>query len=962
MENKYVIGFLILFIASASVVYIQLTDQVKIRVDVDKTTFYVPHETYPWIWTVSGIEENRLFDGSSLMNRDRSETRVSTIVDNLTEEVWIIRETRYIRGPLIRDTYFFDGDIGDVEQFPVSHTVEIFNASGKFYRYTVDRLSDTGPKRKLTGETALSFGKNMKVEFEPNYRWAWIGWPYGADSFSVQYDIESDYETFNVRLFDPPPNIEFVSPTPANATITSDTNVTINVSIAVEVLDEVKFNWNGTNFTIFNNSLVLMMNLDNVNALGENDTHVVDLSGFGNNGTVLNESIFNTTGRYGGAFEFNASFSGVNDYIDLGNGKFDFTNITVCVWINPDDLGADRRIVTSGSENSNLWALTVTSSSTVTMINQTASYTSPDTSVLNTNQWYHICGLTDPNQIYLDGILQTATRTEGWSFEANSKIGSRGTTFNFDGTIDEVRIWNSSLTAAEIQQLYFTNLQKVNSTQWYLYVNQSLNSTDGLTDGIYTYQAFAQDDAGNLSQTEERTITVDTTPPNINFVSPTPANGTTTSNPNVTINISITEANLNEVIFNWNGTNHTFFNDSTVLMMNFDNVSALGENNTHIVDISGNGNNGTVGGGNVTTTDTQFNIGRSLQFDGIDDFVNLTASNQIITNDNDWAIELRFKKEGNLDISTSERLVTFRRGATGSAVIIFFLDGTPDRLQATYHNGAGFIDIFIENLSNLGNEWHHVEFTYDGTIFRTYLDGEPKDTSTDTFSGFGSGIAHLGYSADAFTQFLEGKIDELQIRNAISSADVLESSFKSLRKHDTDKWLLYVNQTLNSTAGLDDGVYTYQSFAKDNIGNVNQTEERTITIAAGLDLNFSIWNGTAYVGASTLSINFACEATQTQCEPTNQDVGSSQSIYQVCNNGTLIGDIDFKMDAVCPNIALLCDDDFTPAGAITLSTINQEIHTNLAVSSCVDISCWADYSNPTAGCFFNVNATIIDAT
>jgi len=43
----------------------------------------------------------------------------------------------------------------------------------------------------------------MKVHLHPNYRWAWIGWPYGSDSVSAQYDIKSDYEVFNVRLFDP---------------------------------------------------------------------------------------------------------------------------------------------------------------------------------------------------------------------------------------------------------------------------------------------------------------------------------------------------------------------------------------------------------------------------------------------------------------------------------------------------------------------------------------------------------------------------------------------------------------------------------------------------------------------------------------------------------------------------------------------------------------------------------------
>ncbi|PKM92301.1 MAG: hypothetical protein CVU81_01190, partial [Euryarchaeota archaeon HGW-Euryarchaeota-1] len=46
--------------------------------------------------------------------------------------------------------------------------------------------------------------------------------------------------------------------------------------------------------------------------------------------------------------------------------------------------------------------------------------------------------------------------------------------------------------------------------------------------------------------------------PVLAFVSPTPANNTTTNKTNAEINISITEQNLDTFIFNWNGTNTTY--------------------------------------------------------------------------------------------------------------------------------------------------------------------------------------------------------------------------------------------------------------------------------------------------------------------------------------------------------------------------------------------------------------------
>jgi len=147
----------------------------------------------------------------------------------------------------------------------------------------------------------------------------------------------------------------------------------------------------------------------------------------------------------------------------------------------------------------------------------------------------------------------------------------------------------------------------------------------------------------------------DTTPPGISFISPTPANATSTSDTSMEINISITNASdLDSFKLNWNGTNTTvaginstildinvtlsslngfswkvngssynFYNDSLILMLNFDNVSALGENETNVVDVSEYGNNGTLNGGIALTTGK---YGKALQFDGIDDYLQYPVS------------------------------------------------------------------------------------------------------------------------------------------------------------------------------------------------------------------------------------------------------------------------------------------------------------------------------------------------
>jgi hypothetical protein len=60
----------------------------------------------------------------------------------------------------------------------------------------------------------------------------------------------------------------------------------VNISIREPNLEVFKFNWNGTNYSFYDSSLVLAMNFNNNSAIGENVTKAVDISKYGNNGTI----------------------------------------------------------------------------------------------------------------------------------------------------------------------------------------------------------------------------------------------------------------------------------------------------------------------------------------------------------------------------------------------------------------------------------------------------------------------------------------------------------------------------------------------------------------------------------------------------------------------------------------------------------------------------------------------------
>ncbi|MFH1642648.1 MAG: LamG-like jellyroll fold domain-containing protein [Nanoarchaeota archaeon] len=732
--------------------------------------------------------------------------------------------------------------------------------------------------------------------------------------------------------------IGFMNPTPANNTNQTKQYFKVNVSITESSLKEITYNWNGTNYSIYNDSLVLMMNFDNVSALGEKDygtdNQTTDVSKYGNNGTLYGPT-WNKTGRYGGAFEFD----GNDDYVHRSSTNLHIANDwTVSTWYKQTTgviFKGTWQIGDSLSNNEpNAFKMV---SNYIYIADNSGSYFKYYTDIPTfTNRWTNLVVTWDGNnlRIHQNGADITDSLTKSvddagtmantnralWIGVDTNDGGSIASAFN--GSIDEVRIWNRSLTQNEIQILYISNLKKYDTENWSLYVNQSLNSSDILPDGSYTYKAFAEDTAGNLNQTETRTITIDTTPPkltiisptatlyntnriefnisaneqldschysidnwvtnvsmvyvnttyfnkssvvsdgtytakffcndtvnNINmtgqvtftidttpswigFKNPTPANNTNQTQQYFKVNVSITEPSLKDVIYNWNGTNYTFYNDSLILMYNFDNISSLGEDDKYIVDIKNNIYN-------LTAQDNaKFNVtgryGGSFQFDGDGDYVRKATSDFAGSDEKGtlsiWTKPSSFPSINYIFCSSDEtgdtNFITMGLNGTGHLKINQKNDDTTDEIES----------IASVNL----NEWSHLVYVSNGTKIKLYLNGIEQVLRVNAGSNTGdwfadsSGRDNLvlgGLLRSSFILPFNGSIDELRIWNrSLSTSEIQILYMSNLKKYDTNKWELYINQSKNSTAVLTDGSYTYKTYAKDITGNLNQTETRTITI------------------------------------------------------------------------------------------------------------------------------------
>jgi len=181
-------------------------------------------------------------------------------------------------------------------------------------------------------------------------------------------------------------------------------------------------------------------------------------------GTIVNDTHIWVKGKYGSGL----NFDGANDEVVISDSSsFDITDeLTVCAWVYPSSTqssggsnqiiqrlkwngGGDRRgfFLREGSIGSHVPQFWVANGT---------DWTYASAGTVTPERWYHIAGTVKANdkiRIYIDGDPKQEKDFIGniVQYTGNIKIGREGTgTKAFNGTIDEVRIWDRALTQAEI--------------------------------------------------------------------------------------------------------------------------------------------------------------------------------------------------------------------------------------------------------------------------------------------------------------------------------------------------------------------------------------------------------------------------------------------------------------------------------------------------------------------------------
>lgn len=175
---------------------------------------------------------------------------------------------------------------------------------------------------------------------------------------------------------------------------------------------------------------------------------------------------------------------------------------------------------------------------------------------------------------------------------------------------------------------------------------------------------------------------------------------------------------------------------------------------------------------NKAVADASGKIGKCYQFNGSDSFISLTSSElYTILNGSGQPFSITMW----VYHSDSTRAILFGDFSV-SGGNNFNIELTTGHALRWYW---GTPDINISAMNINVNVWHHVAFTYSGTVLKGYIDGIEKYTNTITLSvkNRSSGPYYLGRDGRTGTTAFNGKMNDFRIYNhCLSPLEVKEIS------------------------------------------------------------------------------------------------------------------------------------------------------------------------------------------
>ncbi|MEK6837303.1 MAG: LamG domain-containing protein, partial [Nanoarchaeota archaeon] len=374
----------------------------------------------------------------------------------------------------------------------------------------------------------------------------------------------------------------------------------------------------------------------------------------------------------------------------------------------------------------------------------------------------------------------------------------------------------------------------------------------GRSDGNYTFFGWLNDSAGNVVQSANRTIVVDTAGPVISYDTTSFANGTL--NKFVTINVTSNDSSNdhNELSafvdfnrglagywrFEMEGANATETNASDFTgYNNHGNLTNFG-----CTTLNCNLTGGTGGTGSGWTSGGK--RGRALAFDGENDFVNVSDSSSLKLSGN---VTLEGWVYPRLAPAAGNNYAVVGKAAAGTVDYLLFVNATHVGFNTTAQGVSAAVRAVTVGA------WSYVGASFDGLNVRIYVNGLLNATVAQT-AALSSTSGHLavGRLGGNSAMFFNGSVDEVKVWNRTLSAVEINASYQG------GVYRLITNITGSQ---YPDGNYTYAAYTVDASGNMNRTEERvavldnTLPTINSVRLLYTNMSGCAYMqpGSNTTS-------------------------------------------------------------------------------------------------------------
>lgn len=587
---------------------------------------------------------------------------------------------------------------------------------------------------------------------------------------------------------------------------------------------DVDYNWTSPviDRQFHNDSLAFLMHFDNRTQFGETtegggSSKAKDFTNNDNDGTFENDATVDfTNGKLGGAL----TVDGNNDYVLISNDNIlEPEHITLSAWVNVQGDGSHsdgNRIIVKGKGNSNPYysfkfgyradtnklrfGLAINGASGPTNLASILNY---DAST-NTG-WHHLVGTYNRTHMvfYIDGVFQDISAdTDAITYSGagisnyNLLIGAwdwGSYTRSFEGYIDDVAIWNRSLTHAEVMDLYRLR----NGTYYW-----KVNATDGTNTAENKTFQFGMNTAPSAAANNAPTILLNKPLNNSNF---------TLYDANMSVNLSTTvtdadndnldiyiwganttkavdngSASLLKIVKQASGTSSGYqvdynftspvldpawFNDSLVLLMHFDNRSEYGErtegDDNASLDFSNYAHNGSFFNG-ATINFTTGKFGGALEVDGTDDYVEVDGA--FLNEQGPITVSLWFYK----DSGSVDRLLHFRDGVYGICIAVDASTEEVHVLTGDHSGGWGQDTSERVRAPAPDGEWHHVVGVVEGgNIIAAYINGVVMTDTSGSYWTMGTDRDKIviGGKIDLSAgNFYDGLIDELAIWNRTLTA------------------------------------------------------------------------------------------------------------------------------------------------------------------------------------------------